>query len=158
MYFYLKRSWGLIRDMSSMKSFFYKFCVMFTVITITYGIFNVFTSLDEIFHRGFLQCLGLAVIFAVVLTALDSLSNKIKLLASDYFVWIQYLILVTIIVSWAILFRWGDWNNIWYIIIFVGSFTLIYLFVYFFIDLSNKEEDDRLNQQLKKYQKDISDK
>ena len=63
--------------------------------------------------------------------------------------------LITIIVSWAIFFNWGDWSNRIYIFIFIGVFTLIYLFIYFFVDLSNKKLDDKVNQQLKKYQEQI---
>lgn len=39
---------------------------------------------------------------------------------------------------------------------FIVAFTLIYIFIYFFIDLSNKKSDSKINEQLRKYQENIS--
>lgn len=141
--------------MKNIVGFFIKLCVMFTVTTITYSIFNSFIDIYQFFYPAFLQCIGLSVLFSIALTILESLSNKIKILSSNHFIWIQYFVLITIIVSWAIFFNWGDWSNRIYIFIFIGVFTLIYLFIYFFVDLSNKKLDDKVNQQLKKYQEQI---
>ena len=136
--------------------FFNKLCIMFTVTTITYGIFNSFTQINQLFYPAFFQCVGLAILFSIALTILDYLSNKIKILASNSFIWIQYIILISIIISWAVFFKWGDWNNEFYVVIFIVAFTLIYLFIYFFIDLSNKKSDSKINEQLRKYQENIS--
>lgn len=136
-------------------SFINKFCIIFTFTIITYSLFDVFTKEGENFQQIVLECIGLSLIFSLVITMLDYLGNKIKILSSNHFIWIQYIILVSTITFWANIFKWGDWSNKLYIIIFLGVFTLIYLFIYFFIGLSNKEEDLIINEKLKKYQKNI---
>lgn len=142
--------------MRNIELFFNKLCIMFTVTTITYGIFNIFTQINQLFYPAFWQCVGLAMLFSIALTILDYLSGKIKVLSSNHFIWIQYIILISIIISWATFFKWGDWSNELYVIIFIAVFTLIYLFIYFFIDLSNKKTDGKINEQLRKYQEHIS--
>lgn len=142
--------------MRNIEVFFNKLCIMFTVTTITYAVFNIFTQINQLFYPAFWQCVGLAMLFSIALTILDYLSSKIKVLSSNHFIWIQYIILISIIISWATFFKWGDWSNELYVIIFIGVFTLIYLFIYFFIDLSNKKSDGKINEQLRKYQEHIS--
>lgn len=136
-------------------SFINKFCIIFTFTIITYSLFDVFTKEGENFQQIVLECIGLSIIFSLVITILDYLGNKIKILSSNHFIWIQYIILVSAITFWANIFKWGDWSNKLYIIIFLGVFTAIYLFIYFFIGLSKKEEDIIINEKLKKYQKKI---
>jgi hypothetical protein len=136
-------------------SFINKFCIIFTFTIITYSLFDVFTKEGENFQQIVLECIGLSLIFSLVITMLDYLGNKIKILSSNHFIWIQYIILVSTITFWANIFKWGDWSNKLYIIIFLGVFTLIYLFIYFFIGLSNKEEDLIINEKLKRYQKNM---
>lgn len=142
--------------MKNIIMFFNRLCIMFTVITVTYGIFNLFTQFNQLFYPAFLQCVGLAILFTIALTILDYLSNKIRVLSSNNFIWIQYMILISIIVSWSIFFKWGDWNSEFYIVVFILVFTLIYLFIYFFIDVSMKKSDTIINKQLKEYQDNIS--
>lgn len=141
--------------MKNIVMFFNKLSIMFTVTTITYSIFNIFTNSDVLFYEAFFECMGLAIIFSIALTLLYSLSNKIKILSTNHFLWIQYLVLISIIISWAIIFKWGDWSNKLYVGIFILVFTLIYLFIYFFIDLSNKKDDTKINEQLRRYQENI---
>lgn len=136
-------------------SFINKFYILFTFTIITYSLFDLFTSSSNSFQQIVLECVGLSLIFSLVITILDLLGNKIKILLTNHLIWIQYIILVSIITFWANIFEWGDWNNKIYIIIFIGVFTLIYLFIYFFINLSNKENDLIINERLKKYQNHI---
>lgn len=140
---------------NNITSFINKFCIIFTFTIITYSLFDLFTKEGENFQQIVLECVGVSIIFSLVITMLDYLGNKIKILSTNHFIWIQYIILVSIITFWANIFKWGDWSNKLYIIIFIGVFTLIYLFIYFFIGLSNKEEDLIINEKLKKYQKNI---
>lgn len=140
---------------SNINSFINKFCIVFTFTIIAYSMFNTFTYENNDFQKIVLQCGGLAIIFSIVMSILDYLANKIKILATNHFIWIQYIILVSIIVAWAIIFNWGNWRNKIYIMIFIGVFTSIYLFIYFFIGLSNKEQDLIINEKLKNYQKNI---
>lgn len=135
--------------------FIRRFCIIFTFTIITYSLFSIFNKREDYFQLITLECVGLSVIFNLVLIFLDYLSNKIRILATDHFIWIQYIILVFIIIIWANIFNWGDWSNKIYIAIFIGVFTLIYLFIYFFIGLYNKEEDLIINEKLKSYQKSI---
>lgn len=140
---------------NNITSFINKFCIIFTFTIITYSLFDLFTKEGENFQQIVLECVGVSIIFSLVITMLDYLGNKIKILSTNHFIWIQYIILVSIITFWANIFKWGDWSNKLYIIIFIGVFTVIYLFIYFFIGLSNKEEDLIINEKLKKYQKNI---
>ncbi len=142
--------------MKNIILFFNKLCIMFTVTIITYGIFNSFNEINQLFYPAFFQCIGLAILFSIALTTLEYLSNKINILSSNNFIWIQYIVLISIIISWAVFFKWGDWSNEFYIVIFIAVFTLIYLFIFFFIDLSNKKADSKINEQLRKYQENIS--
>lgn len=136
-------------------SFINKFYILFTFTIITYSLFDIFTSSSNSLQQIVSECVGLSLIFSLVITILDFLGNKIKILLTNHLIWIQYVILVSIITLWANIFEWGDWDNGIYIIIFIGVFTLIYLFIYFFINLSNKENDLIINEQLKKYQDHI---
>lgn len=137
--------------MNSIIQFFYRLCVMFTVTIVTYMGFNLFINSEESVYPIFLQCMGLAILFTVAMTVLDVLSNKIKILTTQFFIWIEYLVLLTIIVIWAIIFKWGNWKSSIYICTFIGCFTLIYLIIYFILDFSNKKVDMRINEQLEKY-------
>lgn len=140
---------------NSINSFISKFSIVFTFTIITYSVFDAFTYGNNSFQDIVLQCFGLSIIFSLIMSILDYLTSKIKILSTNHFIWIQYIILVSIIVFWAILFNWGNWENRLYVIIFIGVFTIIYLIIYFLIGLSNKEQDLIINEKLKKYQKDI---
>lgn len=135
--------------------FIRRFCIIFTFTIITYSLFSIFNKREEYFQLITLECIGLSIVFNFVLILLDYLSNKIKILATNHFIWIQYIILISIIIIWANIFNWGDWSNKIYISIFILVFTFIYLFIYFFIGLYNKEEDIIINEKLKKYQKNM---
>lgn len=135
--------------------FIRRFCIIFTFTIITYSLFSAFNKREDYFQLITLECIGLAIVFNFVLILLDYLSNKIKILATNHFIWIQYIILISIIIIWANIFNWGDWSNKIYISIFILVFTFIYLFIYFFIGLYNKEEDIIINEKLKKYQKNM---
>lgn len=139
--------------MRSIIAFFIRFSIMFTVTSSTYFIFNYFLKEEKLSGEVFLQCSGLALIFTVLLILLDHLSTKLKLLASNHFIWIQYLILSAVIILWAQYFNWGNWDSPSYIILFLLSFTIIYIFVYFFIECSNKEQDLEINKHLMNYKK-----
>lgn len=135
--------------------FIRRFCIIFTFTIITYSLFSVFNKREDYFQLITLECIGLSIVFNFVLILLDYLSNKIKILSTNHFIWIQYIILISIIIIWANIFNWGDWSNKIYISIFILVFTFIYLFIYFFIGLYNKEEDIIINEKLKKYQKNM---
>ena len=96
-------------------------------------IFDYILSSNTSFFDATIQSIGLAFIFCLVMISLDILSNYIKILNSKYYMYIQYLILLFIIVSWAKYFKWVNGNDIRYSFIFILSFSVIYLFIYMFL-------------------------
>lgn len=139
--------------MKQLKRFLNLFCVMFTVIGVTHYVFSIVINENKEFIFISKQILGLAVIFASILVLLDTLSNSIKWLNGKMFVFIQYIILLITIVLWASKFQWGNWSDKGYIAIFILSFSIIYIFIYFMLDSKNKKEDRNLLNNLKSYQK-----
>lgn len=141
--------------MKLVKYFLSLFTIMFTTTNITFCIFDFILSSDTSFFDATIQSIGLAFIFCLVMISLDILSNYIKILNSKYYMYIQYLILLFIIVSWAKYFKWGNWNDIRYSFIFILSFSVIYLFIYMFFNVRYKKEDENLSKLLLDYQNEI---
>ncbi len=141
--------------MKLVKYFLSLFTIMFTTTNITFCIFDFILSSDTSFFDATIQSIGLAFIFCLVMISLDILSNYIKILNSKYYMYIQYLILLFIIVSWAKYFKWGNWNDIRYSFIFILSFSVIYLFIYMFFNVRYKKEDENLSKLLSDYQNEI---
>lgn len=139
--------------MKQLKSFLNLFCVMFTVIALTYYVFSMAIHENKEFTFVSQQVIGLALIFTTILATLDTLSNTIKWLNGKMFVFIQYLTLLVTIVLWASNFQWGNWSDKGYVSIFILSFSIIYIFIYFMLDSKNKKEDRNLLNNLKYYQK-----
>ncbi|MEG2290531.1 MAG: DUF3021 family protein [Clostridium sp.] len=141
--------------MKSVKYFLTLFCIMFTTTNITYAIFKGFLGSDIDFSQGTFQSVGLALIFAAIIYLLDYLSNFISILDSKFYPFIQYILLLGVIVPWAIRFNWGDWTDKTYVTVFIVSFTAIYLVVCFFLGRQYKKEDNDLSKLLKTYQRKI---
>ncbi len=141
--------------MKLIKYFLSLFTIMFTTTNITFCIFDYILSSNTSFFDATIQSIGLAFIFCLVMISLDILSNYIKILNSKYYMYIQYLILLFIIVSWAKYFKWGNWNDIRYSFIFILSFSVIYLFIYMFFNVRYKKEDENLSKLLSDYQNEI---
>lgn len=141
--------------MKLIKYFLSLFTIMFTTTNITFCIFDYILSSNTSFFDATIQSIGLAFIFCLVMISLDILSNYIKILNSKYYMYIQYLTLLFIIVSWAKYFKWGNWNDIRYSFIFILSFSVIYLFIYMFFNVRYKKEDENLSKLLSDYQNEI---
>ncbi len=141
--------------MSIIKFSLMLFSIIFTTTTLTYSIFNEFLNSDISFFYATLQSAGLSFIFTFCMLCLDFLSNYIKILNTKFYVIIQYFILLFIITNYAKYFKWGDWNNSLYILIFIISFSFIYTFIYIVFDIRYKKEDEYLHKKLKSYQNKI---
>ena len=61
---------------NNITSFINKFCIIFTFTIITYSLFDLFTKEGENFQQIVLECVGVSIIFSLVITMLDYLGNK----------------------------------------------------------------------------------
>lgn len=135
-----------------LKQFLGLTSVMFSVTILVYSLFHQSFGDHSIFITGVFEALGLAIIFSLLQFGLSALSNHWSILSTTAFVFIQYVILLIVIISWSIFFEWGEWSNPTYALTFVGVFTVIYLVIFFLLNLKLKKEEVLLNKQLKQYQ------
>ncbi|MEG0712160.1 MAG: hypothetical protein RR448_07945 [Niameybacter sp.] len=141
--------------MSFIKYFCTLFNAMFTIIMITFTLFKVGLQSDPSLVQSCFQSMGLAAIFASVIAGVDYLSNKMVGINNKWLLGGQYVVLLGIIVCWAAHFAWGDWSNKSYVLIFVISFSIIYVLVCLLLDTRYKKQDKDLTKLLHSYQKKI---
>lgn len=139
--------------MKLIKYFLNRFTIMFTIININYLVFSVFIEKNEPFIQISCEIVGLALMFSIVLLALEIASNKVKWLNGKLFPFVQYLLLLMIIVPWASYYNWGDWTDKIYVAIFIGSFTVVYGIVYLLLASKNKKDDEDMLKSLEVYKK-----